>query len=196
MNADGELLQPNAGPGDIRFVDFNQDGIVDNDDRTMIGDPTPSWTYGLTVDLTYGGFNLLVVGQGVQGNEVYNATRRPDLPTSNYTADALGRWTGEGTSNFYPRLINGDPNKNFSTSSDFFVEDASFFRIRTLQLGYTLPAALVDQVGLNKVRVYVSGNNLLTFTNYKGFDPEVVNGVDRGLYPQPRFYLVGLSVGF
>jgi TonB-linked SusC/RagA family outer membrane protein len=196
VNADGELLQPNAGPGDIRFVDFNQDGIVDNDDRTMIGDPTPSWTYGLTVDLTYGGFNLLVVGQGVQGNEVYNATRRPDLPTSNYTADALGRWTGEGTSNFYPRLINGDPNKNFSTSSDFFVEDASFFRIRTLQLGYTLPAALVDQVGLNKVRVYVSGNNLLTFTNYKGFDPEVVNGVDRGLYPQPRFYLVGLSVGF
>lgn len=196
VNGDGELLQPNAAPGDIKFVDFNEDGIVNNDDRTMIGDPTPNWTYGMTVDVSYKGFNLLLVGQGVGGNQVYNATRRPDLPTSNFTADALGRWTGEGTSDYFPRLISGDPNKNFSTSSDFFVEDASFFRIRTLQLGYNLPTELIERVGMTKVRVYVSGNNLLTFTDYGGFDPEVVNGVDRGLYPQPRFYLVGLSVGF
>lgn len=195
VNAEGELLQANAAPGDIRFVDVNEDGMINNDDRTMIGNPTPDWTYGFTINMAYRSFDMKLFGQGVSGNQVYNATRRPDLPESNYTADALTRWTGEGTSNSYPRLIADDPNQNFSRSSDFFVENASFFRIRTLQFGYTVSPQTLEKFGFGNLRIYISANNLLTFTKYNGFDPEIVGGVDRGIYPQPRSFLVGLSVG-
>jgi hypothetical protein len=195
VNGDGELLQPDAAPGDIRFLDVNGDGAVDNDDRTMIGNPTPDWTYGFSINVAYKGFDMKLFGQGIGGSQVYNATRRPDLPESNYTADALSRWTGEGTSNDYPRLSADDPNQNFSRSSDFFVENASFFRIRTLQFGYNVPPRALDKIGFGKLRIYVSANNLVTFTDYSGFDPEIVGGVDRGIYPQARSFLVGLSVG-
>jgi len=198
-NQEGGLLQPDAGPGDIRFIDFNNDGIINEEDRTIIGDPTPSWTYGMTLNLNYKNFELAIFGQGVAGNEVFNATRRFDLPTANYQADALGRWTGEGTSNDFPRLISSDPNKNFSTSSDFFVESGAYFRIKNLRLGYRLPFDVLDKVGMKKAFIYVSANNFLTFTQYKGFDPEIGGGsfgVDRGLYPQARSFLVGANVGF
>ena len=195
MNADGELLQPDASAGDLRFVDVNNDGVIDVDDRTKIGDPNPDFTYGVTLNVSYGPFDVLIFGQGVAGNEIYNATRRFDLPSSNYPGDALGRWTGEGTSNDFPRIIDGDPNRNFSRSSDFFVEDGSFFRIKTLQIGFTVPQDVLDRIGMKSARFYVSGNNILTFTNYKGFDPEIIGGVDRGIYPQPRFYLVGVNIG-
>jgi TonB-linked SusC/RagA family outer membrane protein len=198
-NADGSLIQPDAKPGDFRFVDFNGDGMIDADDRTFIGDPTPNWTYGMNLSFGWKGLDLVVFGQGVAGNDVFKATRRFDLQMANMTADALGRWTGEGTSTTYPRLVMNDPNKNFSRSSDFYVEDGSFFRIRTLQLGYSLPRATLQRIGLTKLRVYVSGNNLLTLTKYSGFDPEIGGGsfgVDRGLYPQPRFYMVGVSASF
>jgi len=129
---------------------------------------------------------------------VFQAIRRFDLPTSNYTTEALGRWIGEGTSNYFPRLVDGDPNKNFSTASDFFIKDGSYFRIKTLQIGYTLPNQWLSRVGLSKVRVYVMGNNLLTFTKYTGFDPEIgsSNGIDRGIYPQPRALMAGINIGF
>ena len=193
--AEGALLQPDASPGDFRFVDTNGDGVLDNDDRTVIGDPTPKWTYGMNVNLGYKGFDLVLFGQGVHDVDVYQATRRFDLQMANLQADALGRWTGEGTTNEYPRLVMNDPNRNFSRSSDFYVEDASFFRIRNLQIGYTFGEKLAKRIGLTNTRIYVSGNNLLTFTNYSGYDPEVLNGVDRGLYPQPRFFLVGINTG-
>lgn len=198
VNEEGEPLLPDAAPGDIRFVDRNGDGVVDDDDRGIIGDPTPTWTYGVTLNVNYKGFDLLMFGQGVFGNDIFNATRRFDLPTSNYPGFALSRWTGEGTSNDFPRVVDGDPNTNFSRSSDFYVENGAFFRIKTLQLGYTIPNDVLQKVGLNRARVYVSGNNLLTFTQYEGFDPEIGagGGVDRGLYPQARFFLVGLSAGF
>lgn len=202
-NADGQALQPNAQPGDIRFVDVNADGEINEDDRTIIGDPTPDWTYGFNLNLGYQGFDLVLFGQGVWGNDVYNATRRFDLPKANFTADALGRWTGEGTSYDFPRLTlnDGDPaasNQNLTRSSDFWVQNGAFFRVKTLQLGYTLPADLSARAGMKRARVYVSANNLWTLTAYKGFDPEVGagNGVDKGIYPQPRFYLVGLNVTF
>lgn len=194
--ADGLLLQPEASPGDFRFVDYNEDGILDNDDRTMIGDPTPKWTYGTNLSLEYKGFDFSIFGQGVYGVDVFKATRRFDLQRANMTSDALGRWTGEGTTNEYPRLVMNDPNRNFSRSSDFYVEDASFFRIRNLQIGYNIPNKVLDVIKLRDVRIYVSGNNLLTLTKYSGFDPEVLNGVDRGLYPQPRFYLAGINASF
>ena len=202
-NAEGELLQPNAQPGDIRFLDVNNDGIFNEDDRTIIGDPTPSWTYGVTFNADYKGFDVSLFGQGVWGNEVYNAIRRFDLSRANYTTDALNRWTGPGTSNTFPRLnlADGDPtlgNGNFSRSSDFWLQSGAFFRIKTLQLGYTLPTDVANRAGMARARVYVSGNNLLTFTEYDGLDPEIGAGfgVDRGIYPQPRFYLLGLNVTF
>lgn len=202
-NSEGELLQPNAQPGDIKFLDHNADGIINQDDRTIIGDPTPTWTYGFSLNAGYKGFDLVVFGQGVAGNQVYNAVRRFDLPRANYTAEALQRWTGPGTSNTFPRLnlADSDPNNgngNFSKPSDFWLESGAFFRIKTLQLGYTLPVSLTERAGISKARIYVSGNNMFTFTKYKGFDPEIGAGagVDRGIYPQPRFYLVGVSLGF
>ena len=196
IGTDGQLLQPNAVPGDIRFSDVNNDGVLDENDRGMIGDPTPTWTYGFTVDVMYKGFDLVVFGQGVAGNDVFNATRRYDLPLSNMPATALGRWTGEGTSDFYPRLTYSDQNINLARSSTFYVENGAFFRIKTAQLGYTLPRELSSKAGIVKARVYVASNNLLTFTQYSGFDPEIDSGVDRGIYPQARMYSVGLNVTF
>lgn len=193
---DGSLLQPNAVPGDLRFVDINNDGVFDEDDRGMIGDPTPTWTYGFTVDATYKGFDVVVFGQGVTGNSIFNATRRYDLPNSNMNAAALGRWTGEGSSNFYPRLTDDDTNINFARSSTFYVESGAFFRIKTAQIGYTLPQGISSKAGIAKARIYIASNNLLTITNYSGFDPEIDSGVDRGSYPQARTVSVGANITF
>jgi TonB-dependent starch-binding outer membrane protein SusC len=204
---DGIVIQPNAKAGDFRFADLNGDGVINADDRTKIGDPTPSLTYGFNFSMAYQGFDLILFGQGVSGNQIFKATRRFDLQMANMTADALGRWTGEGSSTTYPRLVMDDPNKNFSRSSDFYVESGSFFKIKTLQLGYTLP--YVSKVGFTKARIYVSANNLATFTKYSGIDPEIGSGgpssgvreggsygVDRGFYPQARSFLFGLSAAF
>ena len=198
-NADGSLIQPDAAPGDFRFVDVNENGEIDPDDRTFLGDPTPTWTYGLNLSFKWRGVELFVFGQGVGGNELFKATRRFDLQMANLTGDALDRWTGEGTTNAYPRLVMNDPNRNFSRSSDFYVEDGSFFRIKTLRLSYTFPQDWIKTVGLTNFKLYVSGNNLLTFTEYTGFDPEIGGGsfgVDRGIYPQARFYLIGVNASF
>jgi TonB-linked SusC/RagA family outer membrane protein len=198
-NAEGAMIQPNAQPGDFRFVDYNDNGEIDPEDRTFIGDPTPSWTYGMNFSVNWKGFDLVMFGQGVAGNEVFKATRRFDLQMANMTADALDRWTGDGSTNSYPRLVMNDSNKNFSRSSDFYVEDGSFFRIKTLQLGYSLPKSVTDRIGLRKVRLYVSGNNMFTFTGYSGYDPEIGGGsygVDRGIYPQPRYYMFGVNATF
>lgn len=196
---DGTLLQPEARAGDFRFVDVNGDGKIDANDRTKIGNAIPTLTYGFNMAVRWKSFDLIAFGQGVGGNQVFRATRRFDLQMANMTTDALNRWTGEGSSNTYPRLAMNDPNKNFSRSSDFYVEDASFFRLRTLQIGYTLPLSISSRAGIKKCRIYVSGNNLLTLTAYKGFDPEIGGGsfgVDRGVYPQARFFLVGGSLTF
>lgn len=198
-NADGAPIQPEASPGDFRFVDVDGDGAITPDDRGFIGDPTPNWTYGFNFSADWKGLDVRLFGQGVAGNDVFKATRRFDLQMANMTADALDRWTGEGTTNDHPRLVMNDPNKNFSRSSDFYVENGAFFRIKTAQIGYALPRNVIEKIGFRKVRLYISGNNLLTFTQYSGFDPEIGGGsfgVDRGIYPQPRFYLVGVNATF
>jgi TonB-linked SusC/RagA family outer membrane protein len=195
---EGDTLQPMAQPGDFRFVDVNGDGVIDADDRTMIGNPTPDWTAGLTIDMRYKNWDINIFGQGVFGNQIYNATRRYDLPTSNMPASAIDRWTGEGSTNAYPRLTFNDVNKNFARSSDFYVEDGSFFRLKSLQVGYNLTGGIADRLGLRKMRVYYSGTNLLTFTKYSGFDPEIGAGmgIDRGIYPQARVNTIGLNITF
>jgi TonB-linked SusC/RagA family outer membrane protein len=195
----GNKIQPNAKPGDFRFADLNDDGKITADDRTFIGDPTPTWSYGATLNASYKGFDLMVFGQGVAGNDVYNGLRRLDIAKANWSSDALGRWTGEGTSTDFPRLINGDPNKNFSSPSNFYLTSGAYFRIKTLQVGYTFPKQIVGKIGLQLLRIYLSSNNLATFTKYTGFDPEIGGGsygIDRGVYPQARSLIAGLSVTF
>lgn len=198
-NAGGTLIQPNAKPGDIKFIDLNGDGLISDNDREIIGDPTPDFTYGFTLNAAYKGFDFVMLGQGVAGNQVFNALRRFDLPTANYTTAILDRWRGEGTSNVTPRLTLQDDNKNYSRVSSLFLEDASYFRIKTLQVGYSLPNKLVSKAGLSKLRFYVMANNLVTFTKYTGYDPEIGGGsfgVDRGFYPQARTFFAGINVGF
>lgn len=199
VNTDGQRIQPNARPGDFKWADLDGNGIINEDDRTFIGDPTPNWAFGFTLNLAYKGFDALVFGQGVAGNKIFQGLRRLDVPTANYQTEALGRWTGDGTSNSFPRLNDNDPNNNFRYPSDFYLEDGSYFRFKTVQLGYSLSPSLTQKIKLQKVRIYVMSENLLTFTRYSGFDPEIGGGIlsiDRGIYPQARSFMLGLNVGF
>lgn len=198
-DSNGNKIQPNAKPGDFKYADLNDDGKINTDDRTFIGDPTPTWSFGFNASAKYKNFDIMIFGQGVAGNDVYNALRRLDISSANWTRDALDRWTGEGSNATYPRLVSGDPNGNFSKPSSFFLTDGSYFRFKTVQLGYSLPKGLASKIGIENFRVYVSGNNLLTFTKYSGFDPEIGGGsygIDRGVYPQARAFLLGVNVTF
>ncbi|MDB5231759.1 MAG: TonB-dependent receptor [Chitinophagaceae bacterium] len=199
VNKNGGLIQPGAKPGDFIWADQNGDGVIDANDRTFIGDPTPDWSYGFTVSAAVKGFDLVVFGQGAAGNQIFNGLRRLDIPTANWTTKALNRWTGPGTSNDFPRLTTTDPNHNFSNPSAFYLESGDYFRIKVLQLGYTLPSSLISKVHFQKVRIYVSGNNLVTLTKYTGFDPEIGGGsygIDRGFYPQARSFTAGINLTF
>ncbi len=197
INEDGELIQPDAEPGDFKYADLNSDGVINADDRTFIGDPTPTISYGFTLAADWKGIDLIFFGQGVAGNDIYNGLRRLDIPSANWTTDALGRWNGVGTSDDYPRLVTGDPNKNFSNPSTFHLSPGAYFRIKTLQIGYSLPQKAVKKIGLENLRFYVSSNNLATWTKYAGFDPEIGGGsygIDRGFYPQARSFMLGINV--
>ena len=192
--------QPGAAPGDIRFKDVNNDGVINDQDRTFIGSPIPKFTYGLNNTVTWKGFDLNLFIQGSQGNKVYNLNRvytESGLTSAgNSSTRVLARWTGPGTSNEVPRAIAGDPNQNLRVSS-YFVEDGSYLRIKVLTLGYTLPKAFLNRFGTQTLRVYGTAQNLLTLTKYSGFDPELGgSGIDRGVYPQSRVFLAGLSLGF
>ncbi len=196
---DGKPVQPKAVPGDFRWADINNDGQINSDDRTFIGNPIPNWSFGFTANASWKNFDFLVFGQGVAGNDIFQGLRRLDIPTANWQTSVLNRWTGEGTSDNYPRLTTKDANKNFANPSDFHLERGDYFRIKTMQLGYTLPTMISSKVGLQKARIYVSSNNLLTFTKYSGYDPEIGGssyGIDRAIYPQSRSLLVGLNLGF
>jgi TonB-dependent starch-binding outer membrane protein SusC len=198
-NKSGQLIQPNAKPGDFKFADLDHDGAITASDRTFIGDPTPKWSYGMTITANYKGFDILIFGQGAGGNKIWQGLRRLDIAQANYQTKALGRWTGPGTSTDFPRLVDNDPNHNFSNPSPFYLESGTYFRIKTLQIGYTLPQSLMSRYTLQKVRIYVSGYNLFTFTKYDGYDPEIGGGsygIDQGFYPQARSWQAGLSVGF
>ncbi|HEV9035111.1 MAG TPA: TonB-dependent receptor, partial [Puia sp.] len=195
----GAPVQPNAKPGDFKWADLDGDGKITAGDRTFIGDPTPKYAVGFTVSASWKNFDVLVFGQGAGGNKIFQGLRRLDIQTANYSTKALSRWTGPGTSNDFPRLVDGDPNSNFTNPSSFYLEDGSYFRIKNLQIGYTLPQGLLRQWTIQKVRIYVSGYNLITFTKYTGYDPEIGGssyGIDRGFYPQACSFQAGLSVGF
>lgn len=192
-------------PGDVRFIDLNEDGIVDENDREIIGDPFPDVSYGLNTSVGWKGIDLTLFFLGVAGNDIYNADRMQGLdPTFpfNLYAETEGRWTGPGTSNSIPRMTTRRNNLNHRTS-DLFVESGSFFRLKNLQLGYSFPTSLIQGIGLSNVRVYFTGQNLFTITDYSGIDPELgyvdgnlQRGVDYAQYPQARTWTFGASVTF
>ncbi|WP_421873064.1 SusC/RagA family TonB-linked outer membrane protein [Marinoscillum sp.] len=199
VGPEGTPVQPNAQPGDFKWADLDGNGTIDPDDRTFLGNPIPDWSYGVNINAEYKGFDLLIFGQGVYGNEIFQGLRRLDINGANYQVAALGRWTGPGTSTDFPRLTDADPNKNFQNPSDFYIEDGSYFRLKVLQLGYSLPSSLLETIKMKKARIYVMAENLLTFTEYTGYDPEIGGGsfgIDRGIYPQARSFMVGINVGF
>ncbi|WP_332023611.1 SusC/RagA family TonB-linked outer membrane protein [Kaistella sp.] len=187
-----------TAPGDIRFKDLNNDGVINDKDRTIIGNPNPKFTFSLNNTFTYKNFDLTIFLQGSYGNDIFNANRMYTESMSvinNQNASVLGRWTGEGTSNSMPRAIYGDPNQN-SRVSDRYVEDGSYIKIKNINLSYTLPKGAFAQ-NFSLIKVFVSAQNLVTWTKYSGFDPEVpVNGIDNGTYPITRIVSLGLNVGF
>jgi len=200
-NDKGELLQPKAQPGDVRFVDLDGDGIIDDNDKTNIGKGMPDWTYGFTLGADWKGFDLNLFFQGTIGNDVFDFSQRGDIPAMNRPTWILERWTGEGTSNKIPRMTSANPNENWK-SSDLYIKNGSYMRLKTAQLGYTLPSVLTKKASIQRVRVYISAENLFTFTGYDGFDPEVATGdynrigVDRGVYPQARTISLGANITF
>jgi TonB-dependent starch-binding outer membrane protein SusC len=199
VNSAGEVIQPEAQPGDVIWADIDDDGVITENDRTFIGNPTPTWTFGLTVNAAYKNFDLMIFGQGAAGNMIFQGLRRLDIANANYQTTALDRWTEEDPSDDYPRLIDGDPNNNFSNPSDLYLEKGDYFRFKTIQLGYTLPGSLLSKLNIEKIRVNITAENLITITNYTGYDPEIGGGtmsIDRGIYPQARSFLLGFNLNF
>ncbi len=197
VNASGAKIIPGAVPGDVRFVDVNGDGVWNDSDRTYIGNGMPAWSGGLNFSASYKGLDFYMLWQGTYGNSIADLTRRTDIPDTNMPAYMLGRWTGEGTSNTLPRFVRGD-NVNWQFS-DLYVQDGSYLRLKNIQLGYTLPEKWTKAILINSLRVYVAAENLLTLTNYRGFDPEISSGgtslgIDYGVYPQARTLLAGVQV--
>jgi TonB-dependent starch-binding outer membrane protein SusC len=187
-----------TAPGDIKFKDINGDGVINDLDRTNIGNANPNFTYGLTNTFTYKNIELTVFLQGSVGNKVLNFTRwytEGGVSNGNYSNAVIARWNGEGSSNEMPRLVLNDPNGN-NRVSDRFVEDASYMRIKNVKLAYNIPTKIASKLNINNTQVYASCQNLLTVTKYTGLDPEVGGGVDIGFYPQARTVLIGIKVNF
>ena len=195
-NSTGGLIQPTAAAGDFRWKDTDGDGTITEKDRAFIGSPLPDYAFGFTLNFEYNGFDALVFGQGLTGNKIFQGLRRLDIANANYQTTALSRWTGEGTSNTFPRLTNDDPNKNFSNPSNFYLQAGDYVRIKTIQVGYSFPNEAIKQVGMTRARIYVTGENLFTFTKYTGFDPEIGGGIDKGYYPQAKTLMLGLNLQF
>jgi hypothetical protein len=192
--------QVGAQAGDIKYVDMNGDGVIDAADKTKIGDPFAKFTLGWNVNVQVGNFDFVSFVYASVGNDIYRAFER----NANYTnkpREILARWTGENSTNDarFPRYSFIDNNNN-ARVSDRYVEDGSFVKIKNLQIGYSLPASLTKK-GLDKVRFYLQVKNAYTFTKYTGYDPEIPGGiletgVDRGAYPQPRTFALGLDIKF
>lgn len=195
----GSTKYNSTQPGDIRFKDLNSDGVIDENDRTFLGSPTPSWTFSINNTFSFYGFDLEIFFSGVAGNKIYNGNRASLEAMSvaqNQLITTLDRWTGEGTSNDMPRAVFGDPNRNNRTS-DRFIEDGSFLRLKNLSFGYTLPKHITKKAAMQAVRFYISGQNLFTISKYTGLEPEVGgSGNDLNVYPVSRSVTVGASITF
>ncbi|WP_262248839.1 SusC/RagA family TonB-linked outer membrane protein [Parapedobacter soli] len=195
----GQLIQPSAQPGDVRYVDLNDDGVINDLDRTMVGNPNPDYTFGINLSLAYRGFDFSLLASGVAGNELVQSWRNHANPKANYSSAILDRWHGPGSSNTIPRVT--EDGRNWTQFSDLYIHRGDFMRINNVTIGYDLGQVL-KQPYLSKVRVYASALNLYTFTSYNGMDPEVgygegfSSGVDLGYYPRPRTFMVGANISF
>ena len=196
-----------AQPGDVIFLDIageksnTPDGKITDADKTKIGKGMPDWTFGLSLGADWKGFDLNLFFQGTAGNDVFDFSQRGDIQAMNRPSWMLDRWIGEGTSNKIPRMTAVNPNRNWR-SSDLYIKDGSYVRLKTIQLGYSLPTSLLEKASLQRLRLFVTAENLFTFTSYDGFDPEIAAGdyfnigVDKGIYPQSRTISVGANLTF
>ncbi|WP_415371047.1 SusC/RagA family TonB-linked outer membrane protein [Patiriisocius sp. Uisw_047] len=188
-----------AQAGDIRFVDINGDGIIDDLDKTDLGNPIPEATFGMNIGFTFKNFDFLTYAYASLGNEIVRNYERFQ-PLTNRTTAYLGRWTGSGTSADFPRVTTAASNNTLF--SDFFVEDGSFIRVQNIQLGYTFSEKLTNAWKMDEFRLYASVSNAFTFTKYRGYDPTtssgapIGGGIDIGFYPTPKTYLLGLNLKF
>lgn len=191
--------QVGAEPGDIRFKDLNHDGVINDEDRTVIGNPNPSHLFSINNSMTWRGFELSIYLQGVAGNKIFNANKIDLTGMSaayNQLTDVLSRWNGEGTSNVIPRAVYSDPNGN-NRISDRFVENGSYLRLKTISLSYNFPLQWMKIFSIESARLTLSCENVATITGYSGFDPEVgINGIDLSSYPVSRTFNIGFNVNF
>lgn len=201
---DGKKIQPAAEPGDIKFVDTNNDGVINDDDRVFQGSPFPDFTFALNGNMRYKNFDLSIGLQGVLGNKIYNATRQTleDVTKgSNFLASCLDYWTPENKNASHPRLTWDDPNRNTRAESDRYLENGSYLRLRSVQLGYTFPQTWFKGA-IQHARVYINAENLFTITSYSGYSPDVnadnanYRGFDNFIYPTNRTFMLGLNVTF
>lgn len=201
---DGKKIQPAAEPGDIKFVDANNDGVINDDDRVFQGSPFPDFTFALNGNMRYKNFDLSIGLQGVLGNKIYNATRQTleDVTKgSNFLASCLDYWTPENKNASHPRLTWDDPNRNTRAESDRYLENGSYLRLRSVQLGYTFPQTWFKGA-IQHARVYINAENLFTITSYSGYSPDVnadnanYRGFDNFIYPTNCTFMLGLNVTF
>ena len=199
------LIQPDAQPGDVRYIDQNNDGIINDNDRIELGNPNPDFIFGFNIALDYKGLDFSILGSGVAGNQIVQSYRNHANQYANYTSEVLNRWHGEGTSNTMPRVT--ENSSNWLQFSDLYVKDGDYLRISNITVGYDFKN-LVPGEKFGKLRLYASVLNAFTFTNYTGMDPEIgygidngetdrfSSGIDLGYYPRPRTIMVGLNVSF
>ncbi|MGF1636141.1 MAG: SusC/RagA family TonB-linked outer membrane protein [Cyclobacteriaceae bacterium] len=201
----------NTAPGDIRFVDVNGDGVINDEDRVNIGHYLPDFTYGLNISANWRNFDFTMFLQGVQGNQILSNIRfHTEGMTRLFNASTavMDSWRPDNTNTTMPRAVSGDPNNN-ARLSDRFIEDGSYLRLKNLSIGYTIPASTLSSWtngAISRARVYVSSQNLFTITNYSGYDPEIgtrveldatlANGIDYGQFPQPRTIFAGVQISF
>ena len=186
-------------PGDIRFKDLNGDGVINEDDRTILGSPTPSWTFSMNNRFEFYGVDIELYLQGAAGNMIYNGNRSTLEAMSvaqNQLTSTLDRWRPDYHSTMMPRAVFSDPNKN-NRVSDRFLEKGDYLRLKSITIGYTLPKHLTSKARMDEVRFSVSGQNLYTFTRYTGLDPEVGgSGIDSNVYPLTRNFTFGINITF
>ncbi|RXF71559.1 SusC/RagA family TonB-linked outer membrane protein [Arcticibacter tournemirensis] len=194
------VIQPTAQPGDVRYVDLNNDGVISDLDRTMIGNPNPDYTFGISLSGSYKAFDFSVLASGVAGNELVQSWRNQASQYANYSTAILERWHGPGSSNIMPRVT--EDARNWTNFSDLYIHKGDFLRINNITLGYDFGKVLKKSY-LRQVRVYASALNVYTFTKYNGMDPEIgygtvsfASGIDLGYYPRPRTFLLGANIRF
>ncbi|WP_187263853.1 SusC/RagA family TonB-linked outer membrane protein [Pontibacter beigongshangensis] len=198
-SGENRVIQPNARPGDVRYVDINGDGVINEQDKTMIGNPNPEYVFGFTMAADYKGFDISVLTSGVAGNQLVQSYRNQADPYANHSTAILGRWHGPGSSTTMPRVT--EDARNWTNFSDLYLHDGDFLRISNVTVGYDF-GKLFKKSYLSQVRIYASALNLYTFTKYNGMDPEIgysegfSQGIDLGYYPRPRTYMMGANIRF